>query len=362
MISILASAAASAQNDKKIEAQRKVIADLERKVAAEEKNISKLKNDRSSAQERVNRLSRQIEARNDLLQANEQQSRLLQNDVDRANFKADSLARLLEHQRRNYAEMVRESYRNYRNDNYISFIFSSDGFLDMARRIALLREVAAKRTSQIENIRVTAGKVELHRAELARQKASLDSVKRKINNEKAKMQQDVKNAKSAVQQLSSREKQAIKQKAEKERQLSLARNELQKLIKGNKVGNSFSKASKIDLPVEGGSRGKIVNGVCEINGKPNAAVKSVYDGKVVAVKPAGNRYEVYIAHGERVSSYSNLSAVTVKVNQTVKRNERIGTIGSWVNPLKSEPEYKILFQLQSPNSNESFNLAAMFGK
>ena len=359
---ICTSQPALAQNDKQIAAQRKKIADLEKQIANEERNISKLKNDKSSKEENIRVWSRQIQHRNDLLHANERQSQLLQTEVDRADSTARSLSGQLEQRKARYAEMVRESYRNYRNDNYITYILSSSNFTDMARRIAVVREVAVRRGERIDEIRTLSAQVAEEQAELARRKASLDSVKQKINSEKAKMQRDVKSAQTAVKQLTTREKQALQKKTESERKLSLARDELARLTKGNKVGESFSKKSKIDLPVEGGTRGKIVGDVCEIMGKPNARVNSVYDGKVIAIKSTGNRYEVYIAHGQRVSSYSNLSEVTVKLNQTVSRNQRIGTIGSWVNPLKSEPEYKILFQLQSPNSSETYSLATMFSK
>ena len=364
MIAAAASLTVAAQsNDKKIADQRKKIAELERQIAEEQKKIKTIGNDKSKAQERIRSLSRQIQARNDLLDANERQSRLLQAEVDRTDSAATALSSRLERLRGQYVDMIRETYRNYRNDNYISYIFSADGFLEMARRIAILREVAVKRGERIEEIRILSGEVAQQREILNRRQQSLDSVKMKINAEKNKMQSDVKSAKASVQQLTNREKQALKNKSDQERRLSIARDELQKLTKGNKVGESFSKSSKINLPVEGGTRGRIVAGVCEIFGKRGARVNSVYDGKVVAIKSAGNnRYEVYIAHGERVSSYSNLSEVSVAKNQTVKRDQQILTIGSWVNPLKSEPEYKILFQLISPSGNETFSLEKMFSK
>ena len=356
-------AGAAAQNDKKKAELERKVKELERQIKEGERAISNIKSDKSAAQERARRLTKQIAVRNDLLEANERQARLLQAEVNRTDSTLNDLASRLGERTRQYGEMVRESYRNYRNDNYISFIFSSDGFVDMARRIAVLREVAVKRGEQIDDIHSLSAQVADKRSELSRQQASLDSVKRKITSEKAKMQSDVKSARTTVNQLSNREKQALKKKSEQERQLTVAKNELARLTKGNKVGNTLSTKSKIDLPVVGGSRGKIAGDVCEIFGKPNARVNSVYDGKVIIVKSTGNnRYEVYIAHGERVSSYSNLSEVTVKTNQTVSKNQQIGTIGSWVNPLKSEPEYKILFQLQSTTGKETFNLAAMFGK
>lgn len=364
LILVLAvSSTAVAQNSKQIDDQRKKIADLERKIAEEDRNIKKIKSDKSSAQQRVISLSKQIQRRNDLLDANERQSRLLQHEVDRTDSTANALTAQLAERRGKYAAMVRESYRNYRNDNYMYYILTSGGFREMAHRIALLREVAVRRGESIAEIKSLTDEVAVQQAELAKRQAELDSVKRRITDEKSRIQKDVNSAQASVKQLNSREKQALKNRSEQERRLSLARDELQKLTKGNTVGNSFSRTSKIDLPVEGGTRGRIIGGVCEIMGKRNARVTSVYDGKVIAVKAAGNnRYEVYVAHGERVSSYSNLSEVTVKLNQTVKRNQQIGVIGSWVNPLKSEPEYKILFQLQSPSSNETYSLEKMFGK
>ena len=364
MIAALLGAAptATAQNDKKITDQRKKISELERSIAEGEKKIRNIKNDKSSKEQNIRQWSKQIELRNDLLQANERQSQLLQREVDRADSTATALARQLDERRDNYRQMVRESYRNYRNDNYISFIFSAGSFTDMARRIAILREVAAKRGERIAEIEALAARVDDERAELGRRKASLDSVKTKINAEKRRMQNDVNSARNAVKKLSEQEKRELQQKLDKEKKLSIAKDELRRLTQGNKEGSSFSAKSKIDLPVEGGRRGKIAGEVCEIFGKPNARVNSVYDGKVIAIRQTGNRYEVYIAHGQSVSSYSNLSEVVVSRNQTVKRNQRIGTIGSWVNPLSSEPEYKILFQLQSTNSNKKFALAQMFTK
>lgn len=350
-----------AQNSAQIANQRKKIAEIERQIANEEKNISKFKKDKSANEAQIRLLSRQIENRNDLLLANERQAQLLQTAIDSTDRRVNALETELAANRERYAEMVRESYRNYRNDNYISFIFSARTFSEMARRIAIVREVAVTRAERIEAIRVIAVQLSEQKAELANRKSSLDSVRNKISSEKIKMENDVKSARSAVKKLSSREQEALKKKSEQERKLTIAQNELARLTKGNTAGKDFSSKSKIDLPVAGGRRGIIAGDVCEIFGKPNAAVNSVYAGKVIAIKANRNRYEVYIAHGEEsVSSYSNLSEVSVKLNQTVQKNQRIGTIGSWVNPLKSEPDYKILFQLQSATGKKTYPLASMF--
>ena len=68
---LFAALAASAQADRKIEQQKRVIAALEQKIAAEEREISKLKEGRAATEERIRRLARQIDSRNQLLEETE---------------------------------------------------------------------------------------------------------------------------------------------------------------------------------------------------------------------------------------------------------------------------------------------------
>ena len=48
--------------------------------------------------------------------------------------------------------MVRDAYRNYRHHNYLTYIFSSRDFKDIARRIVDLREMAEARQRRMEAI------------------------------------------------------------------------------------------------------------------------------------------------------------------------------------------------------------------
>ena len=53
---------------------------------------------------------------------------------------AGNLSAKLERDRAQYGEMVREAYRNYKHNNYLTYIFSSRDFTDVARKITALRE------------------------------------------------------------------------------------------------------------------------------------------------------------------------------------------------------------------------------
>ena len=45
--------------------------------------------------------------------------------------------------------MVREAYRNYRHENYLTYLFASEDFADIARKIANLRQVASMRADKL---------------------------------------------------------------------------------------------------------------------------------------------------------------------------------------------------------------------
>ena len=59
--------------------------------------------------------------------------------------------------------MVREAYRNYKHNNYLTYLFSSSDFNQVARRITNLREVAAMRERQMEQIVTLSEQVSVER-------------------------------------------------------------------------------------------------------------------------------------------------------------------------------------------------------
>ena len=128
---LLTAAGASAQNNDKIEAQKRVIAALEKKIANEEQEIARLKKGRAATEERVGRLARQIESRNQLLEETEKQAGMLREEIARKDSVAENLSASLTRNREQYAAMVREAWRNYRHNDYLTYIFSARDFLSL---------------------------------------------------------------------------------------------------------------------------------------------------------------------------------------------------------------------------------------
>ena len=355
----------SAEERARIAEQRKVVEELEEQLAKDELRLKEIKADKSNALKRMNTINSQIKSRTSLLTRTqgeiisiEKNIALTDNQIERTKEEYDT-------EREKYAEMVREAYRNYSQNNYATYILASDSFTDIARRIANIRAVATLRAARMHRIDSLGKALVEQQSVLEVRRHALDSVQRKAKEQRSKLQNDVKSAQRTMNQLSSKEQAALKDKMESEERLDAAIDALRKLTKGNKEGASFtSKTSNLNLPVEGGTVRRYKGNMAEIVGKKGACVRSIYDGKVVDVKRnrISGQYDVFVAHGEYITSYANLESVVVEKDAKIAKNGVLGTIGSSVNLTTMEPEHKMVFGIYSPKPTETMRATDCFKK
>lgn len=365
LLSALSPLAAQTADSKKAEEQRRIIAELERSIANEEKQLSTLKKDKASAQKRVRLLTKQIEKRNSLINATNRQIKNLTAEVEQSSKRVEELSGQLVTLENSCREMARAAYRNYRYRNYLAYIFSADSFADMARRIAALRTATERRGEKMKEITAVREDVRREQEALAKKREDLAASKRELDNQRERMRRDAKTARQTVSRMSKKEQAVLRAKLEQEEKLDEAIRELRKLTKGNKAGASFSsKTSNLHLPVVGGRVKRYNGNMAQIVGAEGAKIISIYEGKVVDVKrnKVTNKYDVYIAHGEYITSYANLSSVAVAKGQTVARDQRIGVIGSAVDPATMNIEYKLVFGIYAPSPSVKMSAANCFKK
>ena len=355
----------SAEEKARIAEQRRIIEQLERELEEDEKNLKSIKKDKSTAQQRVRNITRQINSRNQLLNRTEREI----GSIERSISRNDSLLRQTEQsyntERERYAEMVREAYRNHKQNNYITYLLASENFNDAARRIANIRAIATLREERLHRMDSLSKALDEQQQSLSARRQSLDSVQRKAEAQRKKLQSDVTTAKKTMSQLSKREQAALKEKMESEERLDAAIDALRKLTKGNKEGASFSRTtSNLNLPVVGGRVREYKGNMAEIVGAKGADVRSIYDGKVVEVRRnrITGKYDVFVAHGEYITSYANLDNVVVRKEQKIAKNGVLGEVGASVNLTTMKTEYKMVFGIYSPNPKEVMRAATCFKK
>lgn len=67
-----------------------------------------------------------------------------------------------------------------------------------------------------------------------------------------------------------------------------------------------------------------------------------------------------MAHGEYITSYANMGSICVEKGQKVARNAQLGTIGSAVNIMTMETEYKLVFGIYPPNPGQKLRAGELF--
>ena len=327
--------------------------------------MAQLKKNKASAEKQVASLTKQIEKRNALIRETTRQIKQLTTEVNASERRLHLLGGQLTELEENIRAIVRSAYRNYRYQNHLTYLFSAKSFADMARRVAMLRVATEYRIAQIKQVSAVRSDVQAERNTLAKRREELSATKRRLDNQRTKLRADVAAAKKTVSQMSSKQQSVLRSKMEHEEKLNSAIKELRKLTKGNKAGASFSaNTTALNLPVAGGKVKRYKGNMAEIVGNEGAAVTSIYEGKVVDIKrnKVNNKYDIYIAHGEYITSYANLSAVSVAKNAIVQKGQRIGTIGSAVNISTMEMEYKIVFGIYAPSPDVKMSAANCFKK
>lgn len=353
----------SAQSTKRVEEQRQKVEQYRKDLERAKSEVSKLKKEKSSASERVKALNRQMNLRSNYIAETEHEKELVKDDIAAVDHLADSLQQALDRNRVIYGEAVRAAYRSYRQNTATNYLFSSEGISDASRRMAQVQHLADSRKALAEEIARQEEELGVERERLATRRHELDSITMSLERERASLAEDKREAQRTYNNLSTAERKALSNQQEQQNRLNKAIAELRKLTEGNTAGSSFSdKTTALNLPVVGGKIDKAQGNMATITGKRGADVRSIYEGKVIRIsKDNTNHSMVFIAHGQYISVYTHLGSVSVKENQTVKRDQKIGTIGIGIDHTGKESAY-MQFMINHADSSKRMSVMDCFKK
>ncbi|MEM8763532.1 MAG: peptidoglycan DD-metalloendopeptidase family protein [Bacteroidota bacterium] len=318
-----------------------------------------------SVLEQMEGLDKRINVRQELIRVTNQQSNLLNRQI---NVNIRSISKLREDLRllkEEYAELVRRSYQNRTQNNRLMFLLSADNFYQAVKRLQYMKQYAQHRKNQGEAIETkTNALAELNKT-LVSQRKEKDVLLAENKKAKAALYKEIKTQKellTSIRQNETRYTAAIEKKRKEARKVD---REIDKLIKsaivksnkkaGNKSTTSFAltpeaklvatnfsaNKGKLIWPVEKGvkSQGYGVyadklypgikhrnNGVTITTDKGSKA-RAIFEGEVVAILsvPGGSR-AVSIKHGNYISTYYNLSKLYVKQGDKVYAKDVLGDI------------------------------------
>ena len=229
--------------------------------------------------------------------------------------------------------------------------------------MAEVEHIAASRRELADSITSQSTRLAEQRLVLTARSNELDSVTKALDKERRELEDDRVAAQRSYNKLSQREKEAINQQRKQEKLHENAVAELQKLIKNNTVGSSFSKTTRgLNLPVEGGILTEEGYGAT-ITGKAGDSVRTMHEGKVEEIvrMDRTNHYTVYLSYGAHLVTFTNLGSVCVKKGDVLKKDQKIGTIGRGIDAKGKEYHY-IRIAVYERNSQKQLFVSNFFKK
>ncbi|MBV8039527.1 peptidoglycan DD-metalloendopeptidase family protein [Bacteroides sp. AN502] len=304
----------------------------------------------------------------------------------------NQLQKELKDKKTKYAASVNYLYRNHTIQDKLLFIFSAQTLEQTYRRLRYVREYASYQRMQGEEIQKKQKQINNKRAELSEARKTKENLLKERENEKTTLERQEKEQKALVDSLrkkqrslqseinkkrkeanqlnaridrliaeeiekarkraeeEARREAAARKKAEKTESPSATKPKAEPLeaYTMNKAdrelsGSFASNRGKLPVPVTGpyiitshygeytvpGLRGvKLDNKGIDLQAKPGAQARAVFNGKVAAVFQLNGLFNILVRHGAYISVYCNLSTASVKADDTVKTGQTLGTIFS----------------------------------
>ncbi len=382
---LLLSVLGTAQDKKAaLEAQKKR---LQQEIVQINALIKESAKKRANVLTEVENVQLKMDRQDALIRLTNRQINRLNQDITLNLRNIEQLRQELEVLKKNYADMIVAARKNKSTQNRLMFVLSSESFWQAYKRLAYMKQYAAYRKQQGEQIAAKTKTLQQYNKDLVAQRKEKEALIR--NNRIAQQELDSvrKKQNSLMQQLKKRERSFAAQIKKKQKQQEAIDKEIDRLIReaiaasNKKAGTktttfvltpeakalaaSFaSNKGRLPWPVAKGivtqkfgtQRHPVVrtttiksNGVT-LSVPKGTEARSVFEGKVLnIVQFKGSNPIVLIQHGNYITSYKNLSAVYVKKGEPVSAKQSIGKIFTNKDTNKTALQFS-LFQNTTPQN------------
>ena len=309
-------------------------------------------------------LSKRIGVRSELINTINAETKELTQEIKDNERQVGMLEDRLESLKKDYANMVVQSYKSKAKNSRLMFVLSSENFLQAYKRLDYIKQYADYRARQGEEIKVETIKLKNLNDYLIQTRAEKEMLLAVNQREKDSITREKASREVLVKEVKKKEKQYVAEIEKKQREEREIDRKIEKLIaeaiasskKTTNVKSSgfaltpeakelekdfISNKGKLPSPVERGvivrrygkqSHPTLKGITIESNGvfyatEKNTNARVIFDGKVLAIQVLpGNQKAVLVQHGNYISVYKNLDNVMVKKGDLVKTKQEIGRI------------------------------------
>lgn len=338
---------------------------LQREIKEMNRLLFAEKKERGSVLEQMDALDRKINIKQELIRVTNQQSNLLNRQINSNVRSIGKLREDLELLKKDYAQLIQKSYQNKSQENRLMFLFSSQNFFQAFKRLQYMKQYTKFRKKQGEAIITKTQELAQLNKDLVAQRKIKDQLlaeNKKVKNELFKEITSQKDLLKSIRLNESKYATAIDDKKKETRRIN---REIEALIRaaiassnkstGSKsaakfaltpeaklIANNFSaNKGKLIWPVEKGIKShgfgkykdKVYPGIThENNGVTiatdrGAQARAIFEGEVITIFTNKMGVKgVYLRHGNYISMYYNLVKVYVQKGDKVGVKESLGEI------------------------------------
>ena len=351
--------------------EQKALEEKREQLQSEIRDINRLlfaeKKEKGNVLDQMEALDKKITVRQQLIRVTNQQSNLLNRQINTNIRNIGKLKNELQEVKDEYAKMIQKSYQNKSKQNRLMFLLSSESFFQAFKRLQYMKQYTDYRKEQ--GAEILAKTDELSRlnadlneerkvkevllaqnkkakdqlfAEIQTQKALLGTIRKNETKYTSAIEAKKKESRKIDQQIEKLIRSAIAASNKKSGSTTKSSSKFVLTPEASRIANSFSaNKGKLIWPVEKGikSQGFGVyadpvypgikhqsNGVI-IATDEGAKARAIFEGEVIAILavPGGNK-GVQIKHGNFISTYYNLSELYVKKGDNVSSKEELGIV------------------------------------
>ena len=368
----------------RLEAQRK---QLQQEIVQINGMLQKNKTQKADALESLEDLFLKIDRLRELIRLTNRQINALTSQINKNQADISALEEELAILKEDYASMIVKSRKNSSQQNRLMFLFSSENFWQVIKRVRYMNQYAAYRKQQGENIAKKTKTLRQLNENLVSQKAVKEELLSDNRKVQEQFEQERKKQQNVLQNLRSNESKYAAQIKKKQRQTVKIDREIDRLIReaiaasNKKAGttnvsfaltpeakalaaNFIANKGRLPWPVRKGvviqkfgtQRHAVVrtttiksNGVT-IATSPGTKARAVFEGTVLnIVQFQGSNPIVLIQHGNYVTAYKNLASVSVQKGDKVVSKQEIGSIFTNPTTQRTSLQFSVFYNTTPKN-------------
>ena len=361
---LIGSSVSFAQSKKSLEQKKKK---LQQEIKYTNNLLKQNEKSKSTSLNQLKQLNKKISTRESLILTIKQEIAILNDSISTQDATVDSLEGNLKSLKDEYANMIRNAYKNRSSYNKLMFLFAAENFNQAFKRLKYFQQYARFRQIQavkiVEEQSVIDGQINvleairksnegLLKAELnennvlTSEKSKKEKVVSKLKGKEKELKQDLLKKQKASTQINNAIERIIAEEIRKAREAAAKKGKSKKGFpmtpEARELGNSFTaNKGKLPWPVnEGIIIGKfgpqqhptlanvtVQNDGIVVSTKKDNIVRATYKGKVMGVIIIpGQGKAVLISHGEYLTTYSYFKEVYVQNGDNVETKQNLGVL------------------------------------